>query len=58
MIGGISFPAETAPGARWGQAALIMLWVLVFDLTIGVSHNLDPSHSKADNLAACVLYRW
>lgn len=36
MIGGISFPAETAPGARWGQAALIMLWVLVFDLTIGV----------------------
>jgi SP family general alpha glucoside:H+ symporter-like MFS transporter len=36
VIGGISFPAEEAAGARWGQAALIMIWVLVFDLTIGV----------------------
>ena len=37
LIGGISFPAEEAAGARWGQAALIMCWVFVFDLTIAVS---------------------
>lgn len=35
IVGGISFPAETSQGARWAQAAFIMLWVFVFDITIG-----------------------
>ncbi|WOO80240.1 Maltose permease MAL31 [Vanrija pseudolonga] len=35
LVGGTSFPAETQSGAKWGQAALVMLWVLVYDMTVG-----------------------
>lgn len=35
-IGGVSFPAEQQDGAKWAQAALIMLWVFVFDISVGV----------------------
>ncbi|TXT07411.1 hypothetical protein VHUM_03131 [Vanrija humicola] len=35
LVGATSFPAETHSGARWGQAALIMIWVLVYDMSVG-----------------------
>lgn len=35
IVGGVAFPAETNDNAKWVQATFIMLWVLVFDLTIG-----------------------
>jgi SP family general alpha glucoside:H+ symporter-like MFS transporter len=58
VIGGISFPAEEAAGARWGQAAMIMLWVLVFDLTIGVRPPSVVVDMTLTFIAFGILYRW
>ncbi|WVQ69635.1 uncharacterized protein L199_007855 [Kwoniella botswanensis] len=35
VVGGISFPAETNSNAAWGQAAAILIWVLVYDFSVG-----------------------
>lgn len=35
VVGGVSFPAQTNSNAAWGQAAAILIWVLVYDFTVG-----------------------
>lgn len=35
VVGGLAFPATTNPTARWVQAAFIMLWVFIYDFTVG-----------------------
>ncbi|KAL1408644.1 hypothetical protein Q8F55_005457 [Vanrija albida] len=35
IIGGITWAADHHAGARWGQAALIMIFVFAYDFTIG-----------------------
>ncbi|OCF39724.1 MFS transporter, SP family, general alpha glucoside:H+ symporter [Kwoniella heveanensis CBS 569] len=35
VIGGVSFPAETNGNVAWVQAAAILIWVLVYDFTVG-----------------------
>jgi len=35
VIGGLAFPAEKSAGARWAQAAFVMMWVFVYDFTVG-----------------------
>lgn len=35
ILGGLTFPAETIDGAKWAQAALMLIWVFGFDLSVG-----------------------
>lgn len=35
VLGLLTIPARTLPGAKWAQAVLMLLWVLFFDLSIG-----------------------
>ena len=35
ILGLLTIPAKSAPGAKWAQAVLMLLWVLFFDLSIG-----------------------
>jgi SP family general alpha glucoside:H+ symporter-like MFS transporter len=37
LVGGVGFAADTNPNARWGSAALVLVWVFVYDFTVGVS---------------------
>ena len=37
LVGGVSFAADTNSNARWGSAALVLVWVFVYDFTVGVS---------------------
>lgn len=35
VLGVLTIPAKTMPGAKWAQAVLMLLWVFVFDLSLG-----------------------
>ncbi|BEI85680.1 hypothetical protein CcaverHIS002_0510810 [Cutaneotrichosporon cavernicola] len=35
VIGGLAIPAVEKPAARWVQAAFVMMWVFVYDFTVG-----------------------
>lgn len=35
VVGGLAFPAENVSSARWIQASFIMVWVFVYDFTVG-----------------------
>ena len=38
LPGVLAVPSKNgSPGPKWGQAIFVLLWVLVYDITIGVS---------------------
>jgi hypothetical protein len=35
LLGILTIPARTSSGAKWAQAVLMLIWVLIFDLSVG-----------------------
>jgi SP family general alpha glucoside:H+ symporter-like MFS transporter len=35
LLGILTIPARSSSGAKWAQAVLMLLWVLLFDLSVG-----------------------
>lgn len=55
LVGGISFAGDS--NARWGSAALVLVWVFVYDFTVGVSRAestvICPAHLAAAGICHC-----
>ena len=41
IIGVLAIPSQkdNLAGAKWGQAAMVLLWVFTYDFTVGVSRS-------------------
>ncbi len=58
IIGALAAPAKTSQAAKWAQAIMLLLWVFVYDLSVGpigyaIVGEVSSTRLRAKTVGAC-----